>query len=82
MSQKVRPEKFWNTSSLHVPKCPSTPMLFTNDAHQNHYSVKSGSISFLSSSGIQKFHHLLGCHATGINSLLTFFKIYYVKPKI
>ena len=37
-----------------------------------HFSVKIGSISF-SSSGIQKFHCFLGCHAIGINSPLIFF---------
>ena len=33
--------------------------------------------SFFSSSNMQKFHHLLGCHAIGINlSLMFFFKFF------
>ena len=36
-------------------------------------SVKIGSISFFSSSNMQKFHHFLGCHAVKINFSLIFF---------
>ena len=38
--------------------------------------MKISSTSFLSSSDIQKFHHLLGCHAIGINSSPIFFKYF------
>ena len=34
----------------------------------DNYSVKIASISFYSSSDMQKFHHLSGCHAICINS--------------
>ena len=37
-------------------------------------SVKIGSISFFSSSDMQKLHHLLGKHAIDIKSSLIFFK--------
>ena len=30
--------------------------------------IKIGSVSFFSSSDMHQFHHLSGCHATGINS--------------
>ena len=47
--------------------------------HLKHYSVKANSISFFSSSDMQRFHHFLGCHTIVINSLsffqcFTFFK--------
>ena len=45
--------------------------------HEKYYSVKIGSISFFSSSDMQKFHHLLGCHTIGINAtLIIFFKCF------
>ena len=37
--------------------------------HKKHYSVKIGSISYFSSSDMQKVNHLLGCHTISINSL-------------
>ena len=37
------------------------------------FSIKIDSISFFSTSDMQKFHHLLGCHAIGINPSLIFF---------
>ena len=54
---------FWTISNLCVAK-----FFNTTDAHSNYFSVKIGSISYFSSSDIQKFHHLLGCHAISINS--------------
>ena len=53
-----------------------------------YYLIKIVSITFFSSSGMQKFHHLFGCHTIGINSLLIFFQALYVhqvqyaKPKV
>ena len=44
--------------------------------HEKHCSKQFGSSSFFSYKSffeIQKFHHLLGCHAIGINSSLIFF---------
>ena len=57
-------------------KCPNTPILCTTDAHFYNPSVKVGSISFFSFSDMQKFHHLFGCHAIGINYSLIFFKCF------
>ena len=48
-------------------------MSYTNDAHFYNPSVKIGSISFFSYSGMHKFYILLGFHATDINSSLIFF---------
>ena len=54
----------------------------------NHYSVKIDSIYFFSSSGMQKFHHLLGWHAVGINVSHIIFlnfcvsQIQYAQPKV
>ena len=56
-----------------MTKCLGTSKLYTIDAHWKHYSIKIGSISFLSTSDMQKFHHLLGCHSVGINSSLIFY---------
>ena len=39
-------------------------------------SIKNGFIYFFSSSGMQQSLHLAGCHATGISSLLIFFKYF------
>ena len=36
-------------------------------------SINIGSISFSSSSGMDQLHHPVGCHATGIDSLLISF---------
>ena len=55
--------KFWKQEA----KCFNTTMSYTTDAHFYNPLVKVGSISFFSSSGTQKFHHLLEFHATGIN---------------
>ena len=54
--------------SLCVAKCFNT-----SDAY---YSVKFGSISFLSSSHLEKFHHLLACHTIGMKPLYPMFLIY------
>ena len=54
-------------------KCFSTPMLYTIDVYFYNLSEKMGSISFFSSSEMQQFHHLLGCHTIGHNSSLIFF---------
>ena len=48
-------------------------MLWT---HFYNSSIKIGSISFFSSSDTQKFHHLLGCHNTDINSSVILFKCF------
>ena len=63
--QKILQE---NSYTIFVPKCFNTPTLYTIDAHFYNPSQKIGFISFSSSSDTQKFHHLLGWHATGINS--------------
>ena len=47
--------------------------LVMHDADFYNLSVKISSISFFSSSDTQKFHHLLGCQAIGINSSLIVF---------
>ena len=39
------------------------------------HKLKTVNSTFLSSSDMQKFHHLLGCHAIGINSSLISFLI-------
>ena len=57
-------------------KYSNTPILYTTDAHFYNPSVKIGSIPFFLSSDLQEFHHLLGRHATGINSSLIFFKCF------
>ena len=51
--------------------CQNVPIP-SNCINQKHYSVAIGSISFFLTSGIQKFHHILGCHVIGINSSLIF----------
>ena len=56
-------------------KWQNVPVL-SNYIHKKHYSVKVGSISLFSSSDMEKFHYLLGCHAIGINSSLIFFKCF------
>ena len=45
-------------------------------AHFYNPSVKFGCISFFFSSDAQKFQHLVGCQAIGINYLLTFCKCF------
>ena len=49
-------------------------MLYTTNAHFCNLLVKIGFISFYSSPDTQKLHHLLGCHATGINSSFIFLR--------
>ena len=41
--------------------------------HFYNSSINIGSVSFFSRSETHQSHHLLGCHATGINSLLIYF---------
>ena len=55
-------------------KGQNVPIL-SNCIHEKHYSVKISSVSFFSSSAIQKFRHLLGCLAVDINSSLIFFYV-------
>ena len=53
-----------------VAKCSNTLKLYAL-LNKNRYYF------FLSSSDMQKFHHLLGCHAFVINSsLISFFKVF------
>ena len=62
-----------NQSQSSVPKCFNTPILHTTNADFYSRPVKTGSIFFFSSSDMQKFHHLLGYRAIGINSsVITF----------
>ena len=64
---KIRQEKIWTISSgkmfqyFHIVYIPK------------HYSVKIVSISFFSSSDMQKFHHVLWCLTIGINFSFNFF---------
>ena len=51
-------------------------LILSNCIHEKHYSVKIGSITFFLSSNIQKFHHLLGSHATDIGSSHIFLKCF------
>ena len=51
-------------------------MSYTTDAQFYNPSVKIGSVSFFTSSDMQQFHHLLGCHTIGINSSFFFFKCF------
>ena len=51
-------------------KCFNTSILYTTYTQFYNSSINIGSISFLSSSDMHQSHHLLGFHATGINSLL------------
>ena len=55
-------------------KCFNTSILYTTETHFYNSTIKIVSISFFSSSGRQKFHHLLGCHVIDINSSCVFFK--------
>ena len=64
--------KCFNTFILILPthssrKCLNTSILYTTDIHFHNSSLSIMSISFFSSSDTQKSHHLLGCHAIGIN---------------
>ena len=45
----------------HEFKCQNV-LIHPYYVHQKHSSIKIGSISFFSSSDMQKFHHLLGCY--------------------
>ena len=46
----------------------NTPHLYTTDPSFYNSSINIVSLSFYSSSDTHQSHHLLGCHATGINS--------------
>ena len=52
-----------------VPRFFNTPISYTTNTHFYNPLVKIVSTTFFSSSGMQKFHHLKGCHAIDINSL-------------
>ena len=52
-------------------------ILYTIDAHFFSPTLKTGSISFFSSSYMQEFHLLWGCHAIGINSSLILFFAFF-----
>ena len=60
-------------------KIPWFNHLYSINAHLKHLyysltlSLKIGSFSFFSSSDMRQSHHLVGCHATGTNSLLISF---------
>ena len=56
-----------------VPKYFDISILYTTEIGFYNPLVEVGSISFFSSSDTQKFHHILGCQATGINSSPIFF---------
>ena len=49
------------------------PHLYTTDANFYSSSINIGSISFFASSDTHQSHHLLRCHAAGINSSLISF---------
>ena len=52
-----------------VPRFFNTPISYTTNTHFYNPLVKIVSTTFFSSSGMQKFNHLKGCHAIDINSL-------------
>ena len=58
---------YWTMSSLCDKMARYSHMVYCWCALKK-FSVKIGSISFVLSSDMQKFHYLLGCHTTGINS--------------
>ena len=73
--QKLQENYIKSPCMIFYDKCSNTSKLYL--MHSKHYSVKIGSISFFSSSEIQKFHYILGFNAIGINSsfiYLSFFK--------
>ena len=57
-----------NVLILQEAKCFNTANLYTTGTLFYNSSINIGSISFFSSSDMHQTHHLLGCHATGINS--------------
>ena len=83
---KVWDQNFWTRPSLHMsqnvlippnhmlPTC--TKSIFTPSTNFWHFlalSVKVGSISLFSSCDMHQSHRLVGCNATGINSLFISF---------
>ena len=54
-------------------KCPNTLVLYTTNTHFHNSLINIGSVSFFSSSDTQQSHHLLGCHAIGINFSFNYF---------
>ena len=59
------------TQITFVQKCFNTLIFYNTNAHTLLQPLnKNWTISFFTSSDMQKFHHLLGCHPTGINSSL------------
>ena len=60
------------TTSLCVPKCSNTSVLYTTDALKA-LLRKNRFYYFFLSFDMQKFYHLLRGHAIGINSSLIFF---------
>ena len=71
MYQTNIPKFIYNFFSQNVLKTPNRIL----PTHFYNSSINIGSISFFSPSDMHQSHHLLGCHATGINSLLnSFFK--------
>ena len=48
-------------------------IMYTTDTQFYNSSINIGSISYFSSSDMQQFHHLLGCHAIAINFSLNSF---------
>ena len=51
-----------------VSKCDKVPPIVYYHKHFHNYSINVGSNSFFSSSDTRQSHHLLECHARGINS--------------
>ena len=49
------------------------PLILDSQRTLHNSSIKMGSISFFSSFDTHKSNYLLGCHATGINSLFNSF---------
>ena len=70
---KIRKENnlnYINYKNVLIPPFCILPTNFYNP------SINIGSISFFSSSDTHQSHHLFGCHATGINSSINFFKCF------
>ena len=79
-SEKKKKKKNYSQRFVNYVKCHKD-LNIHNLCTLKRYSAKMGCISFFSSSGMQKLHHLLGCHATGINFSLLFFLVLCVFPK-
>ena len=54
-----------------MTKCFNTSELYITAAQEKDYSIEIGSLSFFSSSVMQKVHHLLVYHAIGIGFSLS-----------